>query len=78
MNYPPPVMDAKPLAAHICLSERTIEMRLKTGKLPPPIQRCGKNLWKWSDVVVALESGTLPDVEANRIREATRATVRGV
>lgn len=76
LPYPPPYQDIATLGAHLCLSTDTIDKMVREGRLPPPKNRHGKRLWKWSEVEKYLDD---PDREAladdlgNRIMEATRA-----
>jgi hypothetical protein len=74
-GFIPPYQDLATLAEHLTLGESTIENWVKLGKLPPPVTREGKRLWRWKDVERYLARGdsigTLSD-EAQRIREATR------
>lgn len=76
LPYPPPYQDLATLAAHLCLSERTVEDWVTVGKLPPPKTNTGKRLWKWKEVERYLDGETalVPnDVdELTKIREATR------
>jgi predicted DNA-binding transcriptional regulator AlpA len=73
----PPYQDIATLCANLCLCESTVETWIKRGELPPPIQRGGKRLWKWSEVEKYLDrpASSVPDAEAERIRNDTRAAV---
>jgi predicted DNA-binding transcriptional regulator AlpA len=80
LPYPPPWQDISTLCGHTCLSEATVDKWVKLGLLPPPRQRGGKRMWKWSEVNAYLENGgnDVPvsqgsDVE--QVREATRRAV---
>jgi predicted DNA-binding transcriptional regulator AlpA len=78
LPYPPPFQDLPTLAAHICAGESTIENWVKQGLFPQPRKVGGKRLWQWKEVERHLAqmteaSASSPDVEAQRIREATRA-----
>jgi predicted DNA-binding transcriptional regulator AlpA len=70
-------MDIQTLAAHVCTSESTIENWVKQGIFPQPRKMGGKRLWQWKEVerhLAGMTDGTtLPDEQAQRIREATRA-----
>lgn len=46
----PPYQDISHLSANLCLSARTVEMWVKQGLLPPPKNKGGKRLWKWTEV----------------------------
>jgi hypothetical protein len=76
LPYPPPYQDLRTLAAHLCLGESTVEVWVKLGRLPQPVTREGKRLWRWKDVekylAPAVDTGARLD-DAERIREATRA-----
>lgn len=76
MNYPPPWMDRITLAEHISCSDRTVDNWVAQRILPPPRQRGGKPMWKWSEVDEWLTLGG-PDErpagdKAREIRDATR------
>lgn len=80
LPYPPPYQDIETLAAHISLAPRTIEDWVREGRLPAPVQRKGKRLWKWTRVVEYLDgrneaaaTSSAADSTAERIRNATRA-----
>ena len=70
----PPWQDISTLAAHLCISDRTVDRWVQEGILPPPRLRGGKRLWKWSEVDALLDRGTDAPAEpdAERIRNATR------
>lgn len=73
-DFVPPWQDLATLAAHICVSENTVEAWASQGILPPPRKRGGKLMWKWLEVDEYLTSGggRSPDAEAERIENATR------
>lgn len=73
LPYPPPFMDLRRLAEHICASERSIENWVKTGEFPAPRMQGGKRLWRWKDVErhLAADADAAPTT-ADSIREATR------
>jgi predicted DNA-binding transcriptional regulator AlpA len=78
LPYPPPFQDLATLAEHICAGESTIENWIRLGIFPQPKKMGGKRLWQWKEVERHLATvgelpASLPDVEAQRIREATRA-----
>jgi hypothetical protein len=77
LPYPPPFMDLRTLAEHICTGESTIEAWVRRGIFPAPQKVGGKNLWEWKKVQKHLarsdeQVSSLAD-ETTRIREATRA-----
>lgn len=74
----PHYIDMARLCFELSIVESTAEAWVKKGILPPPINRGGKRLFRWSKVVAYLEgeAGEVPqspvsDVE--RMREASRA-----
>lgn len=76
LPYPPPFMDGVTLAQHLCVSPNTVTAWTADGTLPPPRERGGKLLWKWSEVEDLLtvgREGATPDADAERIRNGTRA-----
>jgi predicted DNA-binding transcriptional regulator AlpA len=76
LPYPPPYQDLATLAAHICAAESTIENWVRIGIFPQPRKVGGKRLWQWKEVEHAKmneAANSLPDEEAQRITEATRA-----
>lgn len=74
LPYPPPWQDLPTLCEHISVSPNTIDTWVSQGILPPPRDRGGKRLWKWSEVDEKLTFGAgSPDPIADRIRDATRA-----
>ena len=78
LPYPPPWMDTTTLAAHLCVSTRTLDNWAAQGVIPPPRKRGGKLLWRWEDVDRKLmegESAGTPDTLAERIRNGTRAAL---
>jgi hypothetical protein len=81
MNYPPPYQDIDTLCQHICVSPTTVDLWVKSGKLPPPKVRDGKRLWKWKEVEARLD-GTddriplSPDAQAEEITNATRKAIQ--
>jgi predicted site-specific integrase-resolvase len=73
----PPYQDIETLSHHLCVSRRTVDTWVKTGKLPPPRVQYGKRIWKWTDVEKWLDGDSTmvsssPDKLAARITEATR------
>lgn len=74
LPYPPPWQDMSTLCKHICVSPNTVDNWVAQGILPPPRKRGGKLMWKWSEVDAKLEggTGTEPDSQAERVRNATR------
>jgi hypothetical protein len=82
LPYPPPYQDLRTLAEHICAAESTIENWVRMGIFPQPRKVGGKRLWQWKEVerhLARMNEATesLPDEEAQRIREATRAAASG-
>jgi len=78
LPYPPPYQDLATLSQHICAAESTIENWVRIGIFPQPRKVGGKRLWQWKEVERHLAkmndtAESLPDEEAQRIREATRA-----
>jgi predicted DNA-binding transcriptional regulator AlpA len=78
LPYPPPYQDLATLSQHICAAESTIENWVRIGIFPQPRKVGGKRLWQWKEVERHLAkmndtADSLPDEEAQRIREATRA-----
>lgn len=76
LPYPPPWQDLPTLCEHISVSPNTVDTWVSQGILPPPRERGGKRLWKWSEVDEKLTVGAAggsPDPIADRIRDATRA-----
>ena len=77
LPYPPPFMDLRTLAEHICAGETTIENWVKMGMFPKPRLQGGKRLWRWKDVERHLAADadaapTAPSDLAERITNATR------
>ena len=69
----PPYQDIATLAANLCISERTVDMWIRAGRLPPPVTRGTKRLWKWSQVEQYLDGQALaPEDELEDIRNETR------
>jgi len=80
LSYPPPFQDLKTLAAHVSMSEHTIENLVKQGTFPAPRKnKCGKRLWVWKEVEawLAAPDDDAPANELDRIREATRRLSHG-
>ncbi len=77
LPYPPPWQDSVTLAEHLCISPTTVPAWVNDGILPPPRERGGKLMWKWSEVddrlSVGKEGSSTPDAQAERIRSGTRA-----
>lgn len=69
----PPYQDIATLTENLCISERTVDVWVKQGLLPPPVTRGTKRLWKWSQVEQYLDgSGAGPEAELEDIRNETR------
>jgi hypothetical protein len=70
----PPYQDIGTLTANLCISERTVDVWVKQGLLPPPVTRGTKRLWKWSQVEQYLDGPSVagPDAELEEIRNETR------
>lgn len=60
------------LCAHICASPNTVDKWVSLGILPPPRKKGGKLMWRWAEVDAYLAREGTIDVEADRIRDATR------
>lgn len=76
LPYPPPWQDTATLAAHLCISDRTVDRWVQEGILPAPRMRGGKRLWRWSEVETRLDRGDGDaDPVAERIRKATQEAV---
>jgi hypothetical protein len=73
----PPWQDMATLCKHISCSADTVESWVADGILPPPRNRGGKLMWKWSEVDDYLTHGGHQAADINRIREATRRIVEG-
>ena len=75
LPYPPPFQDAQTLARHLCISEDTVRVWVKMGRLPPPLPGDGKNLWDWSEVQrhIRGEGAIVPEDLAQRVYHATKA-----
>jgi hypothetical protein len=76
LPYPPPWQDTVTLAEHLCVAPSTITNWVSQDILPPPRNRGGKLLWKWSEVDEKLtggKEGDTLDAQAERIRNASRA-----
>ena len=75
----PPYQDIGTLTANLCISPRTVEVWIKRGKLPPPVTRGTKRLWRWSQVEQYLnrpgDDGTAAELEG--IRNETRRQASG-
>ncbi len=74
MTRIPPYQDIATLAHNLCLSERTIDMYVKDGRLPPPKNPGGKRLWKWSEVEAYIDglAGNGIAAELEDIRNETK------
>ena len=73
LAYPPPYQDIGTLAAHLCVSENTVDNWVKLGQLPPPRRIGGKRLWSWAKVCKIMEAEDMAtDDLARRITNATR------
>lgn len=81
LPYPPPFMDLRTLAEHICAGESTIENWVKLGTFPKPRLQGGKRFWRWKEVERHLaderdDAPTAPSEQAERIRDATRRALQ--
>lgn len=75
LPYPPPFQDLATLAQHVCMSERTIEEKVRKGEFPAPRRnKCGKRLWVWKEVeqFLALPDDDTPISQIDAIRLATK------
>lgn len=82
LPYPPPFMDLRTLAEHICAGESTIENWVKMGTFPKPKHQGGKRFWRWKEVERHLaaqhdDAPTAPGDHAQRITDATRKALQG-
>ncbi len=68
----PPYQDIATLTENLCISERTVDVWVKQGLLPPPVTRGTKRLWKWSQVEQYLDAPAGPESELEDIRNETR------
>ena len=70
----PPYQDMLTLKQNLCLSERTIDVYVKEGRLPPPKNKGGKRLWKWSEVEAYIDGNgdTVASAELEDIRNETK------
>lgn len=70
----PPYQDIATLTENLCISERTVDVWVKQGLLPPPVTKGGKRLWKWSQVEQYLDGPSVagPEAELEDIRNETR------
>ena len=50
MRFVPPYQDIAHLTENLCISESTVDSWVKQGILPPPRNKGGKRLWKWTEV----------------------------
>ena len=75
----PPYQDITTLTANLCISERTVDMWTKQGILPPPKNKGGKRLWKWTEVEAYLDgtAGTGVSAELEDIRNETKKQSAG-
>lgn len=56
-NFIPPWQDIETLAAHLSISPPTVQAWVQSGIIPPPRERAGKKLWRWSEVDAAIAEG---------------------
>jgi len=76
LPYPPPWQDAATLCAHLCISERTLDDRVRQGLLPPARLWGGKRMWEWRVVEDYMRSALDKMDEAaivRRVHDATKA-----
>lgn len=71
LPYPPPLQGIATLAAHLDVSENTIDNWVKIGKIPAPKTIGGKRLWVWEEVYRAI---TGPKETINMLERITNAT----
>jgi hypothetical protein len=76
----PPYQDISHLSENLCLSTRTVEIWVKQGLLPPPKNKGGKRLWKWTEVERYLDGSEgqglnqeIEDIRNETRRQASRA-----
>lgn len=74
MPSPPSYLDIRRLTNEISISESTVEAWVKQGLLPPPKNKGGKRLWKWTEVERYLDGseGKGLDQELEDIRNETK------
>ncbi len=83
LPYPPPFMDLRTLAEHICAGERSIERWVSMGTFPKPRLQEGKRLWEWAKVKrhLAARNDDVPasgiDTQLKEITDATRRALQG-
>src|SRR5262245_8754246 len=71
----PPWQDKATLCKHISCSADTVERWVADGILPPPRNRGGELMWKWSEVDDYLTHGGHQAADIERIRQATQLIV---
>lgn len=75
MTHIPAYVDKDRLCLELCISQHTVDAWTRQGILPPPRDKGGKRLWKWSEVERRLDGDGVPpsvDATAEEIRHATR------
>lgn len=73
----PTYVDMARLCFELSITERTADAWVTKGIIPPPIDRGGKRLWKFSKVEAALDGAATDvapsaDEEARRVQDATK------
>jgi predicted DNA-binding transcriptional regulator AlpA len=56
-HFIPAWQDSPTLAAHISVSQATLENWVSAGILPPPVKRGNKLMWEWAEVHEWLKNG---------------------
>ena len=78
MSNIPAYPDISRLTHELCISERTVDAWVKQGILPPPKNKGGKRLWKWSEVEAYLDgAGEGLTAELEDIRNETKKQAGG-
>jgi predicted DNA-binding transcriptional regulator AlpA len=78
-GFVPKYVDKEVLGFLTCLSDRTIDRRVKSGRLPTPLPQDGKLMWVWSEVDKRLKKrkdAAPPVNRAEAIRNGTREEAR--
>ena len=53
-------------AAELCMSDDTFDKYVREGTLPQPKRRGGLMRWKWSEIVAALDGGSIAVIEVEQ------------
>lgn len=60
----PAWVDKARLCQETCLADRTVDILVKTGQLPPPRKVGRKLLWRWAEVDRYLDHGGAGETES--------------